>query len=183
MLAHVPTMTVMLGHWSHVSPFISAATEIDVSQAPHPSSATHNTDPALHQNQERFTSTTNTMFSGTQIGSQKVLHLYNCISSSLKGKKNKNLIASCWHRLPKATSYGYFSVGSSYSINNNSLSQDARTVMTNPASQEHSQRHMKHIAITPKNCTCQHGFYRHLIRLEKNGLNQTSVIVAHAWWW
>lgn len=104
----------------------------------------------------------NTMSSGNWRRTQKVLHLYNCILL----KKKKNLIAACWQGLSRETGDGYFSVDYLYSINNNSLSGDARKAMTNPASQEHSQRNKKHIVITPTNCTCQHSFYQHLIWLE-----------------
>lgn len=120
------------------------------------------------------------MSSGIRRGTHKVLHLYNCISSSFS---KKNLIAACWHVLPRETGYGYFSVDYLYSINNNSLSQDARKAMTNPATQEHSQWNKKHIVVAPTNCTRQHGFYQHLIWLEKNGLSQVSIIVAHTWRW
>lgn len=98
-------------------------------------------------------------------------------------KKKKNLIAACWHVLPRETGYGYFSVDYLYSINNNSLSRDARKAMTNPATQEHSQWNKKHIVVAPTNCTRQHSFYQHLIWLGKNGLSQASIIVAHTWRW
>lgn len=92
LLGYVPTMTVMLGHLGHVFPFICTATEIDVSQAPHPPSATHNTDPALHQNLQRFTRPSKHNVFWNPKGNS-VLHLYNCIQ---KKKKKSNCCSLTW---------------------------------------------------------------------------------------